>query len=68
MDSILQLGEISDRLYWVNSGRVGIFVNTTDQFCKATDNQEEGDHSEEKQNEDDTIKEGGISLLSLAAA
>ena len=30
MDSILQLGEISDRLYFVTKGKVGVFVNAPD--------------------------------------
>ena len=34
MDPILQLGEISGRLYFVTSGRVGVFVSTEDQFHK----------------------------------
>lgn len=28
MDTILQLGEVSDKLFFVTKGKVGVFVNT----------------------------------------
>ena len=34
MDTILQLGEVSDRLYFVTQGRVAVFVNMTEDFNK----------------------------------
>lgn len=34
MDSILELGEVSDRLYFVTQGRVAVFVNMTQDYNK----------------------------------
>ena len=34
MDCILQLGEVSDRLYFVTQGRVAVFVNMTEDYNK----------------------------------
>jgi hypothetical protein len=35
LDTILSLGEISDKLFFVTQGKVAIFVDSTDKFCDA---------------------------------
>lgn len=41
MDAILLLGEISDRLYFVTSGQVGVFVNMEDEFIRGAEDAED---------------------------
>lgn len=35
LDTILSLGEISDRLYFVTQGKVAIFVESSEKFCSS---------------------------------
>lgn len=37
MDTILQVGEISDRFYFVTQGQVGIFLSLCNDFCEILD-------------------------------